>query len=348
MGILETRVRPLSEQDKYRRKLDIIQKNLYGVDLQGFAIETARLRLWLSLVVEDERHPLDDPDDCDVALPNLDFKIERGDRGGAPSRAACNSRCMARPMPKTPKAWARLEAEFFAPNRDGQGRRKDTVKAGHRCETDGHQASGSAAILCRAFWTGAWPSRKCLPRRDNRGFGRRAEPGRDTGKASPRSAASTSFSPIPPYGALSARKCATCILTANCPPKKASPKTPTAFLSPAPCSFSVPAVSSPTSCPIPGGGLKSHKPLRRRLAETTSVGHVLGLPAWVFDGPTVNTCILTFSAAPPPAAHTLIAGDLRSIQKDDWRTLEENLRFAAAQGWICRRRAMRGIPTSKA
>ena len=94
--------------------------------------------------------------------------------------------------------------------------------------------------------------------------------------------------------------------------------------------------------------IKSHKPLRRRLAETTSVGHVLDLPAWVFDGPTVNTSILTFSAAPPPAAHTLIAGDLRSIQKDDWRTLEENLRFAAARGWICRRRAMRGIPTSKA
>ena len=64
----------------YERKLEIIQNNLYGVDSDQFAVNIARLRLWLSLVVDDTRNPIDDPDARDaVALPNLDFKIERGD-----------------------------------------------------------------------------------------------------------------------------------------------------------------------------------------------------------------------------------------------------------------------------
>ena len=83
IGLLEVRADPLSEADKYRRKLSIIQHSLYGVDLTGFAVETARLRLWLSLVVEDERNPL--TEDCDVALPNLDYKIEQGDSLTAPA-----------------------------------------------------------------------------------------------------------------------------------------------------------------------------------------------------------------------------------------------------------------------
>ncbi|MDM7461639.1 MAG: N-6 DNA methylase [bacterium] len=67
----------------YQRKLEIIQSNLYGVDIDPCAVEIARLRLWLSLVVDDTRNPLDDPD-ADVALPNLDFKIEVGDSLLAP------------------------------------------------------------------------------------------------------------------------------------------------------------------------------------------------------------------------------------------------------------------------
>jgi hypothetical protein len=61
----------------YQRKLEIIQNNLYGVDLDPFAVNIARLRLWLSLIVEFEG---DDP----PPLPNLDFKIEMGDSLTAP------------------------------------------------------------------------------------------------------------------------------------------------------------------------------------------------------------------------------------------------------------------------
>ena len=61
----------------YERKLAIIQANLYGVDLDPFAVNIARLRLWLSLVVEYEgEHP--------PPLPNLDYKVETGDSLAAP------------------------------------------------------------------------------------------------------------------------------------------------------------------------------------------------------------------------------------------------------------------------
>lgn len=72
----------------YDRKLDIIQRNLYGVDKDEFAVNIVMLRLWLSLVVDDERDPLDD-ESVDVSLPNLKFK-------GAGRRLAHRAR--ARPL----------------------------------------------------------------------------------------------------------------------------------------------------------------------------------------------------------------------------------------------------------
>jgi methylase of polypeptide subunit release factors len=69
--------RKLDHVTAYQRKLEIIQNNLYGVDLDPFAINIARLRLWLSLIVEFEGN---NP----PPLPNLDFKIEAGDSLTAP------------------------------------------------------------------------------------------------------------------------------------------------------------------------------------------------------------------------------------------------------------------------
>jgi len=69
--------RGLDALTTYERKLQIIQNNLYGVDLDPFAVNIARLRLWLSLVVDFEgANP--------PPLPNLDFKIEAGDSLTAP------------------------------------------------------------------------------------------------------------------------------------------------------------------------------------------------------------------------------------------------------------------------
>ncbi|WP_216595534.1 Eco57I restriction-modification methylase domain-containing protein [Myxosarcina sp. GI1] len=56
----------------YQRKLEIIENNLYGVDIDVFAVNIARLRLWLSLAVDYEGEKPN-------PLPNLKYKIEVGD-----------------------------------------------------------------------------------------------------------------------------------------------------------------------------------------------------------------------------------------------------------------------------
>jgi len=50
-------------------KKNIIQHSIYGVDIEKGAVDIARLRFWLSLIV-DEQEP--------TPLPNLDFKIMQG------------------------------------------------------------------------------------------------------------------------------------------------------------------------------------------------------------------------------------------------------------------------------
>ncbi|HQE92161.1 MAG TPA: TaqI-like C-terminal specificity domain-containing protein [Anaerolineae bacterium] len=72
--------RHLDARSAYERKLEIIQNNLYGVDIDPFAVNIARLRLWLSLIVDYDG---DDP----PPLPNLEFKIEVGDSLTAPAPA---------------------------------------------------------------------------------------------------------------------------------------------------------------------------------------------------------------------------------------------------------------------
>ncbi len=52
-------------------KREIIKSNLYGVDIEPEAIEIAKLRLWLSLVVDEELNKVE-------PLPNLDYKLAVG------------------------------------------------------------------------------------------------------------------------------------------------------------------------------------------------------------------------------------------------------------------------------
>lgn len=59
----------LTSFDPAKVKLNIIQNSIYGVDIERGAVDIARLRFWLSLVV-DEPEP--------QALPNLDYKIVVG------------------------------------------------------------------------------------------------------------------------------------------------------------------------------------------------------------------------------------------------------------------------------
>jgi hypothetical protein len=65
-----------SDQSRYERKKHIIGRNLYGVEVNEWAVWICQLRLWLSLFIDapDELRRSTEP-----ILPSLDFKILQGD-----------------------------------------------------------------------------------------------------------------------------------------------------------------------------------------------------------------------------------------------------------------------------
>ena len=75
MGLLKelflcrTAMEGISQHQAAEIKKHIIQQNVYGVDIERGAVDIARLRFWLSLIVDEE---------TPQALPNLDFKIMQG------------------------------------------------------------------------------------------------------------------------------------------------------------------------------------------------------------------------------------------------------------------------------
>ena len=75
---------------QYDLKRACIQESIYGVDIDPGAIDIAQLRLWLSLVVdEDDYHSI-------RPLPNLDYKIMQGDSliEDIVSRSSVQSSCI--------------------------------------------------------------------------------------------------------------------------------------------------------------------------------------------------------------------------------------------------------------
>ena len=74
MGLLNELLhcREVLSGEHYERaeiKKSIIQNNIYGVDIEKGAVDIARLRFWLSIVVDEE---------TPSPLPNLDYKIMQG------------------------------------------------------------------------------------------------------------------------------------------------------------------------------------------------------------------------------------------------------------------------------
>ena len=66
---LHSHAEPHGNFDSIQTKRDIIQNNIFGVDIEQGAVDIARLRFWLALVVDaDKPQP----------LPNLDYKITCG------------------------------------------------------------------------------------------------------------------------------------------------------------------------------------------------------------------------------------------------------------------------------
>ncbi len=75
MGLLKelflcrTAIEGISQEKAAEIKKHIIQQNIYGVDIERGAVDIARLRFWLALIVDEE---------TPHALPNLDYKIVEG------------------------------------------------------------------------------------------------------------------------------------------------------------------------------------------------------------------------------------------------------------------------------
>ena len=66
---LHSHAEPHGSFDSTKTKRDIIQNNIFGVDIEQGAVDIARLRFWLALIVDaEEPQP----------LPNLDYKITCG------------------------------------------------------------------------------------------------------------------------------------------------------------------------------------------------------------------------------------------------------------------------------
>ena len=65
------------KNENYGRKLFLIQKCIYGVDIQQIAVEIAKLRFFISLLVDEKIDPTKENWGIEP-LPNLDFKIMQG------------------------------------------------------------------------------------------------------------------------------------------------------------------------------------------------------------------------------------------------------------------------------
>ncbi len=315
---LDTKSRPVGSREDYELKLQIIQRNLYGVDLQPFATEIARLRLWLSLAV-DSTQPR--------ALPNLKFKIESGDSLAAPSPTGIGTLFSGDAERLADDLAARKEEHFKAHG----GRKTQLESEIELLETKLtlELSQNAAALPEGAFHWRVRFAEVFTPRHEAvTPFGTL-----NLGVQLPADPQSGGFDIVvanPPYGS----KQSEAIRNAFFVPSSGESQSKDAYglfmarglqLLRAGGTFSF--IVSDTWRTI-----KSHKPLRKRVLRETTLLHVVDLPSWVFREPTVNTGIVTLKREAAPDGHHLVTADVRPLAPNDWATLDLNLRVVAAHG----------------
>jgi type I restriction-modification system DNA methylase subunit len=271
----------------YQHKLEIIENNLYGVDIDVFAVNIARLRLWLSLAVDYEGEK-------PKPLPNLKYKIEVGDS-------------LISPNPTEIKLIDVLIEKFRE------------VKAQYIRTHDGNQKKNLEAEITKLKKDISLLTYGKAPL-DKGGSG-----GFDWSLDFAEIFADGGFDIVvanPPYGAKVDDKVRDLYFDRRIDGAQ-SKDTYGLFL--ARClqllktNGQLSYIVSDTWRTI-----KSHKPLRRRILDNTTIAHIIDLPSWVFKA-TVNTCIFSASKIQPSKEHNLIAADLRSIDSGDWQNLTKNL-----------------------
>ena len=289
--ILEIRIDKTTPEGDYKRKLQIIQNNLYGVDNDEFAINIARLRLWLSLAVEYEGSQPE-------PLPNLDFKIEIGDSL----------------ITKNPE---KVDVELHGPVVRKLAKAKDQFMQEHDYEK---KKALQAEIQELRQSLAAWVSSDNPDQFDwSVDFAEVfLEGGFDIAIANP------------PYGL----KVSDDLRKTYFPNKKGEENQ---------SKDSYGIFMARVLQLLRQGGyftfivsdtwrtIRTHRRLRKKLVDETTVCHMLDLPSWIF-GATVNTCILSLRKGKAPEDHQLIAGDLRGIEKGNWKSLSDNLIAVSGHG----------------
>lgn len=292
--LLDSRAGQATARDAYDRKLQIIKNNIYGVDSDEFAVNIARLRLWLSLAVDFE-------DDQPDPLPNFDYKIEIGDSLTAPDPSGGIEPGLHR---EVCRQYIQLRKDDFMPSSTEQRiqrhreieEKRDSIKSWLHATGQIEGFDWQVEFL-EVFVNGGFDIVIANPPYGitvdnsvrNQYFNQRIDNQKGQSKDSYGIFLARGLQLLRPNGTLS-------------------------------------YIVSDTWRTI-----RTHKPLRKRILDKTTVFHVLDLPPWIFDA-TVNTGIITFRKSQAPQEHQLITGDLRGIKQGDWKALSDNLIAVGGHG----------------
>lgn len=303
--LLEDRSGNPEQHNNYARKLQILRRNLHGVDIEPFATQITCMRLWLSLLAES-------PTEF-TFLPNLDFKIQTEYRDRATGKCSGGNSITA-PAPCTicptdkAQAIAELKEHYF----HATGERKVTLAATIRRK----EREIASRVLGNVIPAGAFDwSVRFIEIFTNKA----AAPG--------------GFHIVianPPYGGTGVDDATRFRYFPRPANGTISREVYGIFMARA------------LELLVPGGTfcflvsntwrtIRSFQPLRERLLQQTMIRHLLDLPNWIFDA-TVNTGIVTLTNTPAPPDYSLTAGDLTGLPRGDWQALEENLRLSAGPG----------------
>jgi hypothetical protein len=128
----------VAERTAYHFKRHVIQNSIYGVDIDAGAVEIAKLRLWLSLVVNEEDMRQIKP------LPNLDYKVVVGNSLLGVEKNLFNADLF--------KRLEELKSGYFdATDRKQKGNFKREIDDLIRELTDGRKAFDLEIVFSEAF-----------------------------------------------------------------------------------------------------------------------------------------------------------------------------------------------------